>query len=111
MKENKFMEKVSTIFSKVKNPAYYNPVRRPERTQNRRNVVLGQMLKEDMITQQQYDSLAQIPIKLNFHRVDHKEGLAPYFREELRRFLLQVHSCIPHVPMQYLQPAYRLRKR
>lgn len=81
------VEEAAMLVGMVKNPAYYNPVRRPERTQNRRNVVLGQMLKEDMITQQQYDSLAQIPIKLNFHRVDHKEGLAPYFREELRRFL------------------------
>ena len=81
------IEEAAMLIGMVKNPAYYNPVRREERTRNRRNTVLQQMYKEDMITQAQLDSLSALPIKLDFHKVDHKEGLAPYFREELRRYL------------------------
>ncbi len=81
------IEEAATLVGMAKNTSYFNPVRRPERTLQRRNTVLQQMLKADMITEEQFDSLKQIGLKLNFHRVDHKEGPAPYFREELRRFL------------------------
>ncbi|HAB41620.1 MAG TPA: penicillin-binding protein [Porphyromonadaceae bacterium] len=77
----------ATLIGMVKNPSYFNPVRHPERALARRNVVLDQMRKADMITPAEYESLAATPLELDFHRVDHKEGLAPYFREELRRYL------------------------
>ncbi len=85
--ENLSIEEAATLVGMVKNPAYYNPVRQPERTRQRRNVVLEQMYKNDKITKEQLDSLKELPLKLDFHRVDHKEGPAPYFREELRRML------------------------
>ena len=75
------------LIGMVKNPSYYNPVRHPERALARRNTVLDQMRKADMITEAEYQSLCAQPLDLDFHRVDHKEGLAPYFREELRRYL------------------------
>jgi penicillin-binding protein 1A len=81
------IEEAATLVGMVKNPAYFNPVRKPERTQGRRNAVLEQMYKADMLTAAQRDSLQALPMKLDFHRVDHKEGLAPYFREELRRYM------------------------
>lgn len=81
------IEEAAMLVGMVKNPAVYNPVRRPELTKNRRNVVLDQMYKNDMITEEERDSLQALPLKLDFHRVDHKEGLAPYMREELRRML------------------------
>lgn len=81
------VEEAATLVGMVKNPAYYNPVRRPERTMQRRNVVLDQMMRNGKLTAQQADSLKALPLKLDFHRVDHKNGLAPYFREELRRML------------------------
>lgn len=81
------IEEAATLVGMVKNPSYYNPVRKPERTRDRRNVVLEQMYKADMLTRAQLDSLQALPLVLDFHRVDHKEGLAPYFREELRRYL------------------------
>lgn len=81
------IEEAAMLVGMVKNPAVYNPVRRPELTKNRRNVVLDQMYKNDMITEEERDSLKALPLKLDFHRVDHKEGLAPYMREELRRML------------------------
>lgn len=81
------VEEAAVLVGMVKNPAYYNPVRHPERTRQRRNVVLEQMEKADMITRAELDSLKETPLTLDFHRVDHKEGIAPYFREELRRYL------------------------
>jgi penicillin-binding protein 1A len=71
-----------------KNPSLFNPVRYPDKALQRRNVVLGQMLKADYISQDAYDSLSAQPLKLNFHRIDHKEGLAPYLREHLRQYLM-----------------------
>lgn len=71
----------------VKNPSYFNPVRHPERALERRNVVLEQMYKAGYISREQLTSLSETPIELDFHRIDHKEGVAPYFREELRRIL------------------------
>jgi len=55
---------------------------------HRRNVVLGQMLANDLITQAQFDSLKTLPIGLQFKSVDHNQGLATYFREYLRTFML-----------------------
>ena len=78
----------ATLVGLCKNPSYYNPVRFPERSQQRRNIVLGQMLKEGYITQQQHDSCCQEPIGLRFHVNDHKEGIATYFRDFLRRYLM-----------------------
>ena len=81
------IEEAAMLVGMVKNPSYYNPVRRSERTRARRNVVLDQMYNADMITKTERDSLKQLPLVIDFHRVDHKEGPAPYFREELRRIL------------------------
>ncbi len=81
------VEEAAMLVGMVKNPSLYNPVRNPEGTLGRRNVVLEQMYKADMLTEEARDSLAAMPIKLDFHRVDHKDGIAPYFREELRRYL------------------------
>lgn len=81
------IQEAALLIGMVKNPSYYNPVRHPERAIARRNTVLDQMRKADMITEAEYQSLCAQPLDLDFHRVDHKEGLAPYFREELRRYL------------------------
>jgi len=42
------------------------------------------MKRSELITQQEYDSLRVLPIKLDYNIVDHREGIAPYFRETLR---------------------------
>lgn len=81
------VEEAAMLVGMVKNPSYYNPVRHPERTRERRNTVFDQMVKNNKLTREAADSLKQLPLTLNFHRVDHKDGLAPYFREELRRML------------------------
>jgi len=81
------VEQAAMLVGMAKNSSYYNPVRRPELTLQRRNVVLSQMYKYDKLTEAEYDSLKMLPLGLNFKRVDHKEGLATYFREYLRLFM------------------------
>lgn len=77
-------EESATLVGMLKNPSYFNPLRRNERTRERRDVVLSQMEKADFLTESECDSLQKLPLTLDFHRVDHKLGLAPYFREYLR---------------------------
>lgn len=78
------LEEAATLVGMCKNPSYYNPLRFNERSKNRRNTVLDQMVKANYITQAVCDSVQALPLTLNYHRVDHKEGLATYFREYLR---------------------------
>ena len=78
------IEEAATLVGMCKNPSYFNPVRRNERTRGRRNTVLEQMQKAGYITQAECDSLKALPLTLHFSRMDHKDGLAPYFREYLR---------------------------
>lgn len=81
------VEEAATLVGMCKNPSLYNPVRYNERARGRRNVVLSQMRKAGYITAQECDSLQALPLKLKYNRVDHKEGLATYFREYLRGVL------------------------
>lgn len=78
----------ATLIGLCKNPSYFNPVRYPERCTERRNVVLGQMLKAGYLTDEEYQKAHDEPLALNFHRVDHKDGLATYFREFLRQYIM-----------------------
>lgn len=71
-----------------KNPSLFNPVRYPERSKARRNVVLGQMLKAGYLSEAEYATCCAEPIELHFHRADHKDGTAVYFREFLRQYMM-----------------------
>ena len=81
------IEEAATLVGMCKNPSLYNPVRYNERSRGRRNVVLDQMRKAGYITEAERDSIQALPLKLKYNRVDHKEGLATYFREYLRGVL------------------------
>jgi penicillin-binding protein 1A len=81
------VEEAATLVGMCKNPSYFNPVRYNQRTLERRNVVLNQMRKADFITSAQFDSLKALPLTLKYQKVDHKLGLAAYFREYLRIML------------------------
>ncbi len=75
----------ATLVGMLKNPSLFNPISRPDTTQHRREVVLSQMVKAGYLTQEAYDSIRVIPLDMtSFKKVDHNEGLAPYFREYLR---------------------------
>jgi penicillin-binding protein 1A len=81
------VEEAATLVGMCKNPSLFNPLRRNERTRDRRNVVFQQMEKAGYLSSTQVDSLKQLPLTLSFHKADHKEGLAPYFREYLRSIM------------------------
>ena len=81
------IEEAATLIGMCKNPNYFNPVRYNQRVMERRNVVLNQMRKADFITDHQFDSLKALPLVLKYQKVDHKVGLATYFREYLRTML------------------------
>lgn len=81
------LEEAAMLVGMCKNPSLYNPRRRPENALNRRNTVLNQMYKYNYLTQEECDSLKTLPIELKYQSVDHKQGLAPYFREYLRQTL------------------------
>ena len=78
------IEEAATLIGMCKNPSYYNPITKTERTRGRRNVVLSLMTKNGYLTETQNDSLQKLPLIIKYNRVDHKDGLAPYFREYLR---------------------------
>ena len=77
----------ATLVGLCKNPSYFNPVRNPERSRDRRNVVLAQMVKAGYLTDAEYEKYSAEPLTLKFHVADHKEGLAQYFREYLRQYM------------------------
>ena len=78
----------AVLIGLCKNPSYFNPVRHPDRSLERRNVVLHQMTKEGYLTQEEYEKYAAEPLNLKFHVADHKDGLATYFRDFLRRYMM-----------------------
>lgn len=81
------IQEAALLVGMVKNPSIYNPKLHPEAALARRNVVLEQMYKAGKITREECDSISQLPVELTFRKTNHKDGIAPYFREELRRYL------------------------
>jgi penicillin-binding protein 1A len=77
------------LIGMLKATYYYNPRKFEERSLRRRNVVLGQMAKYDMLDQEEYEALVVEPVGLKYKHISHNAGLAPYFREHLRQELLQ----------------------
>lgn len=86
--KNLSLTEAATLIGLCKNPSYFNPVRYPERCTERRNVVLGQMHKVGYISDDEYARAESEPLDLNFHRIDHKDGIATYFREFLRQYIM-----------------------
>ncbi len=81
------IEEGACLVGMVNKPTRYNPVLNPERSLARRNHVLHQMEKYNYLTKVDYDSIVQIPIQLTYQQQDHNSGLAPYFRDMLRRIM------------------------
>ncbi|MFM1753098.1 MAG: hypothetical protein RLZZ236_37 [Bacteroidota bacterium] len=77
----------AVLVGMFKNSGLYNPVKNIEGVTNRRNVVLKQMEKAEIITEAQKLQLQRLPIKLNFKLESHKDGTATYFREYLREYM------------------------
>lgn len=82
------LPEAALLIGMCKNPSYFNPVRYPERSKERRNVVFQQMVKSGYLTEAECAKYSAEPITLHFHQVDHKEGGAPYLREYLRQIMM-----------------------
>lgn len=87
-------DKAAVLIGMLKATHYYNPRLFPDRSESRRNVVLGQMVKYKYLKQESADSLKQLPLVLNYNKVSHHHGLAPYFREYLKGVLMD--WCATH---------------
>ena len=81
------IEESATLVGMLKNSSLYNPIRRPERVKERRNIVFQQMVRNELITQKEKDSLSQLPITIRYTPESHREGLATYFRAYLKEFM------------------------
>lgn len=78
-------EEAAMLVGMVNKPTRYNPALHPEAALQRRNFVLSRMAGAKFISKEQCDSLQALPITLNYQVQDHNAGLAPYFRDMLRR--------------------------
>jgi len=81
------IEESATLVGMLKNSSLYNPIRRPERVQERRNIVFQQMFRNKLISAQEKDSLSRLPLEIRFTPESHREGLATYFRAYLKEFM------------------------
>jgi penicillin-binding protein 1A len=81
------MSESATLVGMLKNSSLYNPLRRPELVKKRRNIVYKQMLRNQLLTKKEIDSLIALPIELDFNPQSHREGIATYFRAHLQQFM------------------------
>lgn len=81
------IEESATLVGMLKNSSLFNPIRRPERVKERRNIVFQQMVRNQLITNKEKDSLDQLPLQITFTPESHREGLATYFRAYLKEFM------------------------
>lgn len=81
------IEQSAMLVGMLKNSSLYNPMRRAELVEQRRNVVLKQMVRNEFITETVKDSLQQLPLELDINLEGHSDGTATYFREYVRDFM------------------------
>lgn len=80
-------EEAALLVAMLNGPSYYNPRTHADRATERRNLVMSRMVEINAITQLQYEQLSKLPIKLNFHNPDFREGTGTYIREYIRQEL------------------------
>lgn len=83
------VDEAALLIGMLKATHSYNPRLFPDRAARRRNVVLSQMVKYDRLSKAEAAKFMKLPLKLNYNKVSHHQGLAPYFREYLKSELLE----------------------
>jgi penicillin-binding protein 1A len=83
------IQESAVLVGLFKAPTYYSPVYNPENALRRRNTVLYQMVRNDFLSEADYDSLTKLPIELDYKVQNHNQGLATYFREVVKADLLK----------------------
>ena len=81
------IEQSAMLVGMLKNSSLYNPMRRAALVEQRRNVVLKQMVRSEFITEKVKDSLQKLPLELDINLEGHSDGTATYFREYVREFM------------------------
>lgn len=97
------IQQAAMLIGMAKNPSLFDPIKRPDATKQRRNVVLNQMVKYGYLTEQKYDSLKNLPLGLVYRPEDHNDGPAPYFREYLRENFMR-EWCKNHINPETNKP-------
>jgi penicillin-binding protein 1A len=82
-------EQAAVLIGMLKATHFYNPRLFPERAEDRRNVVIRQMVKYNFLTDSIADSLKVLPMTLSYNKVSHHQGLAPHLREYLKAELME----------------------
>jgi penicillin-binding protein 1A len=83
-------DQAAMLVAMLKGPSIYSPIRHPDNALNRRNFVLGRMAEEGYLSDADAKMYQQKPLGINFHRIDHNEGLAPYFRQSIKNDIKKI---------------------
>lgn len=83
-------DQAAVLIALLKGPTIYSPVRHPDNSLSRRNFVLARMADEGFLTDGQAKEYQEKPLGLNYQRIDHNQGLAPYFRDELKKYVKKI---------------------
>lgn len=81
-------QEAACLVAMVNKPTRFNPVRNPEIALEKRNQILSKISNYDVLSEEEVDSLIQLPIELNYKVDSHNEGLATYFRSYIRDWLM-----------------------
>jgi penicillin-binding protein 1A len=114
---NKMPDKLSAdeaavLIGMLKANTYYNPRLHPDRAEGRRNVVLDQMVKAGYLNSAEAAKLKRLPIKLDYHKIDYHEGIAPYFRQvveqQVKKALKETHNPATGKPYDIYKDGLRI---
>jgi penicillin-binding protein 1A len=83
------LDESAILVGMLKNSSLYDPMRRPGLVKQRRDIVFQQMLRNELLSENEVDSLKQLPLKIRYNPQSHREGLATYFRAYLQQYMRQ----------------------
>ncbi len=75
------VDQAAVLVGMLKGNTLYNPRRNPDRSRDRRNTVIEQMVKYEYLSSTEGDKFKSVPLKLNYSKLDQHDGPAPYFRQ------------------------------
>jgi len=81
------IDQAAVLVGMLKAPTAYNPRINPERSFTRRNTVINQMVKYGSISEEEGDSVKQVPISVDYNLASHLTGHAKHFRTFLSKFM------------------------
>jgi penicillin-binding protein 1A len=81
------IQEAATLVGLLKATTFYSPILNPDKSLQRRNVVLSQMAKYKFIKPAQYDSISKLPIKLKYTVENYQDGTNAYYGGAINRYL------------------------